>query len=299
MTRRQAVVVSSEHSHSGPSAIETVPRLLLERGVEVAGTYLEPNAKALIKRVKREMKQGARLIVVCGGDGTLTRSVPLFAKKNCVLGVVPAGTGNSFALSLGIANSFEAAADAIAYGEEACVDLGTIDGEYFANFLTIGFPSQVAGETPRGLKRALGALAYGVAGIVPILTHSPFRVTFKWKKHRVSVETHQAIVANGRDFGHQPLAKDASLVDGRITVFVRDTKSNIDLMQTYFALLRGSQRSLSDAHLWSTSDTIKIKTQPRVAVAVDGSLRGKTPIRVGVAPKALRVLVPSVAGLSA
>ncbi len=298
MTRRQAVVISSEHSHSGRAAIEAVPRLLLERGVEISGVYVERNSKALAKRVKREMKAGARLIVVCGGDGTLTHSVPLFANKNCVLGVVPAGTGNSFACSLGIDESFEAAADAIAYGEEACVDLGTVDGTYFANFLTIGFPSQVAGETPRGLKRVFGAFAYGVAGFVPLLVHASFRATFKWKKHRVSVETHQAIVANGRDFGHQPLSGDASLVDGRLTVFVRDTTSKIDLLQTYFALLLGSQHRLRDAHIWSTSDTLKISTKPRVPVAIDGSLRCKTPIRVGVAPKALRVLVPSVSGLS-
>ncbi len=299
MTQRQAVVIASGRSREGRAAYDAIPSLLRERGVEVMDAYYEPTRKSLAKRVKRVMKRGARLIVICGGDGTLTHAVPLLAHTNCTLGIVPAGTGNSFALGVGIEGSFEAAADAIAHGEETQIDLGTIDGQYFANFLTIGLPSEVAKETPRGLKRAIGAIAYGISGVIPLLIHRPFSAKITWKRHRVDVETHQIIIANGRYYGHQALSKNASLVDGKLTVFVRDAKSKIDLMQTHLALLRGTQERLDGVHLWSTDCEMKIKAKPKVSVAVDGSLLCKTPITVGVAPKALRVLVPSSAAKSA
>ena len=299
MALRQAVVVASGHSRRGKEAYEKIPPMLLQRGIEVLDAKIAPDHAAIAKCIKKAMKAGTKLIVVCGGDGTQTHAVPLFAKKSCTLGIVPAGTGNSFALGLGIEDSFEAAADAIAYGEEARVDLGTINDTYFANFCTVGLPSQVAAETPRPLKGVAGALAYGIAGIVPLLTHEAFQADFRWKGHRVTVETHQIIIANGRFYGHQPLAQDASLVDGRLTVFVRNSTSRIDLVQSYVALLRGNPETLSGVHLWSTDRDIKLRTKKRAPVAIDGSLFCKTPIRVGIAPKALRVMVHSAAGIPA
>ncbi len=299
MAKRQAVVVASKAARRGPEASETVPSLLLQRGLEVTETHLEPSHVDLCKRVKRLMKSGAKLIVVCGGDGSQTHVVPLLAGSKCTLGVIPAGTGNSFALGLGIGDSFEDAADAIAYGEETRVDLGTIEDTYFANFVTIGFPAQVAAETSHTLKGLVGAVAYGIAGIPPLLANKAFRADFRWKKHRVEVATHQIIIANGRFYGHQPLASDASLVDGRLTVYVRDSTSRIDLVQSYVALMKGEQQRLSGVHLWSTDKEVRVRTKPRVPVAIDGSLYCKTPVRIGVAPKALRVMVPSAAALRA
>lgn len=299
MTQRQAVVFAYGGSRRGKEAYEAIPPMLLARKIEVLDVRLEPTHKALCKNVKRAIKGGAKLIVVCGGDGSQTHVVPFFAKKSCVLGVVPAGTGNSFALGLGIPDSFEAAADAIAYGGEARVDLGTINGTYFANFVSIGLPAQVAADTPRSLKSVAGALAYGIAGVVPLMTHKAFRADFRWNGHRVRVRTHQIIIANGRFYGHQPLAEDASLVDGRLTVYVRDSTSRLDLLQSYAALLRGDSQTLKGVHLWSTADTVSLRTKARAPVAVDGSLLCKTPVRVGVARKALRVMVPSLSGLPA
>jgi YegS/Rv2252/BmrU family lipid kinase len=237
--------------------------------------------------------------VVCGGDGTQSAVVPYFRKSKSTLGVVPAGTGNSFALGLGIEGTFEAAADAIAHGQERLVDLGCVNGTYFANFVTIGLAAQIGEETPRILKAVLGPVAYGLAGIEPMLTHKPFRAELRWKGHRLQVHTHQIIVANGRFYGHQPLAPDATLDDGRLTVFVRDTKGRIDVMRTYLALLRGEQANLSGVHLFSTDSKLKISTKPKAPVAVDGDDFGKTPLRLHVAPRALRVMAPAVTALSA
>lgn len=290
MDPRQVVLIANGRSRRGREAFEAMPQLLRERDVEVTETYFGPTHDDVCVAVRRAIERGERLIVVCGGDGTQTSVVPFFAKRHCALGVVPAGTGNSFALGLGIEDSFEFAADTIAYGRERAVDLGSINGTYFANFTSVGLSAEIAQETSRGLKKVLGAAAYGISSVVPILSHRPFRARIRWKGHRVRLETHQIIIANGRFYGHQPLAPDASLTDGRLTVFVRDATSHINVFQTYLALLRGKQAELSGVHLWSTSGKVKIDTVPKVQVSIDGCAFGKTPLCIRVAPGVLRVI---------
>jgi len=74
--------------------------------------------------------QAGELIIVAGGDGSMTLAAGLLAKKKCVLGVLPLGTGNSFALSLGITD-LDVAVEAIVSGREIAVDLGSVNGPYF------------------------------------------------------------------------------------------------------------------------------------------------------------------------
>lgn len=289
MVHRQAVVIARAHSRRGREAFETVPALLRTRGIEVIDAVLAGKRREACKAVRRAMKQKIRLIVVAGGDGTLTSVVPYFAKRRYTLGVVPAGTGNSFAMGLGI-DSFESAVDAIAYGREERIDLGLVNGTYFANFLTIGLAAEIAQATSRTLKAVIGVGAYGAAAVAPILAHRPFRASIRWKRKRVKVETHQIIVTSGRYYGHQPLGPDAQLANGRVTVFANDGTSKIDIMQTYLALLRGTQDELPGARLWSTGGTLEIRTKPKAPVSTDGCGFGKTPIRVKIAPRALRVM---------
>lgn len=289
---RQVVVVANERSRHGKSAYAEVPRLLRERGVEVLDAHLAPSRDDLCKYVKRARREKHRLIVVCGGDGTISGAAGVLAKCRTALGVIPAGTGNSFILGLGIEDSFESAANAIAYGCETKVDLGCVNGTYFTNFLTIGLDAYASDDASKPLKKFLGPAAYAAAGIIPLLRHGPFRADIRWKGHRLRAKTSQMIIANGRFFGDQPISKSASLDDGKLTVFLRDARGRFDVVQTYFALLRGDQHALSGAHLWSTKQKLELRTRPRQPVAVDGSAFEKTPLRMRVVRRALRVMVP-------
>lgn len=280
-------------SRRGRDAVEHVPALLRERGVEVIDVVVASSRREVCRAVKRAVKKKTPIVAVCGGDGTQSAVIEYFVNvKSSVLGVIPAGTGNSFAMGLGLEPTFEAACDAIAFGQERAIDVGRVNDTYFANFITIGLAAQIGQDTPRGLKAVLGPIAYGVAAIKPLLTHEPFRADLRWKKHRLRLETHQIIVANGRLFGHQPLAPDASFDDGRLTVFVREASSRIDLMETYFALMRGDHTNLRGVHLFSTGSKLTIRTKKKAPVATDGDSAGKTPITVRVYPAAARVMVP-------
>ena len=109
--------------------------------------------------VEEAISRGQSLVIVGGGDGTISRIVDYFAHKELVLGVLPLGTGNSFARSLGIPIMLDGAVDVIASGKVADVNLGKVGDLYFANIATIGLSVDIGRHSPVGLKRSLGMLA--------------------------------------------------------------------------------------------------------------------------------------------
>jgi YegS/Rv2252/BmrU family lipid kinase len=247
--------------------------------------------RALKKRIQQAVKEGAKVIVVIGGDGTQTAAVGELVHSDCALAVVPAGTGNSFAYTLGIKDDLDAAIETIVSGKEIAIDVGIVNGTYFANFASIGLIADAANRTPRGLKRIIGPVAYGIAAIQSFFRDKPFELRVKSNGQKLTLTTHQAIIASGRYFGWQPLTPQASVRDGHLAFFAAEGDRAQDVIATNAALLRGDQTQLERAHFFSAPE-IRIKTKPKEPLNIDGHALGKTPATFCIAPKALRVLVP-------
>lgn len=291
---KEAILIVHGNSRNGVDVAQKARELLPQRNVTIAESLIVNKSKDLLKAVRRAVKSGARLIAVAGGDGAMTTAVRALAYTKATLAVLPAGTGNSFALSLGI-HSLDEALESIVSGRELRVDLGIANGTYFANFASIGLASVAAEATPRGLKKLFGPLAYGLAGIAALRLHRPFCMRVEWKKNRLVFDAHQALIASGRYYAHEPLLPQAQIDDGLLAFFATAAKDQLDIVRTNAALLRGDQTSLPNAQYFQ-APKITITCKPRQAVAVDGSELGKTPVKFQVARKALRVLVPQAAG---
>lgn len=264
---------------------------LIARGIAVEEAHVATDARETRRYVKRAIRSGHELIIVAGGDGTMTQVVGALAHTGAVLGVLPLGTGNSFARSLGIAPDLDAAIAVIADGRCERIDLGRVNRTYFANFSTLGLAADISGTTPAKLKGAIGAAAYAVAGLRPLFMHRPFACRIRWRKNRLDVRTHAVIVANGRFFGISPILPDATIDDGELALFTSTGTSTWDVAKSFVALFAGKQIDLRDAHYFS-APKITLKTSPRVALAIDGDVIGRTPARFSVARRALRVMVP-------
>lgn len=288
---REATVICRLSSRHGLAYYQRLQQELPQRGVQIVEAHMVRRRKELKKRIRQAIKSGSNLIIVIGGDGTQTAAVGELALTDCALAVVPAGTGNSFAFSLGIKDDLDAAIDTIANGKEIRVDVGIVNGTYFANFATIGLIADAANRTPRGLKRVIGPLAYGVAALRSFVTEKPFELHVKWKNETLKIVTHQAIVCSGRYFGWQPLTPQASLRSGDLAFFAAAGDKAQDVIATNTALLRGDQTELDRAHYFS-APKIKIKTKPKQPLNIDGHALGMTPAKFEIAPRALRVLVP-------
>ncbi|HEV3153412.1 MAG TPA: YegS/Rv2252/BmrU family lipid kinase [Candidatus Baltobacteraceae bacterium] len=288
---RTVTIVCRLSSRNGLSYYQRLAGELPARGVKIAEVHMVRRRKDLRARIRGAVKSGAECVVVIGGDGTQTAAVGELANTNTALAVVPAGTGNSFAFSLGIKDDLDAAIETIVGGRQLHVDIGCVNGTRFANFATVGVIADAANRTPKRLKKIVGPIAYGVAAVGAFFRDKPFEMTVKWKHNRLKIVTHQAIVASGRYFGWQPLTPHANVRSGEIAFFAAAGDKMSDVVETNAALLRGEHTRLAHAHYFS-APKITISTKPKQPVNIDGHALGKTPAKFSVKKRALLVLVP-------
>jgi len=288
----RASVVINERSSRSKRAIGELPAMLAARGIDVDRFEVAEDEAALRKRVKKNVKDGASLVIVGGGDGAMTVAADVLARAKCALGVLPLGTGNSFALTLGISDKLETALDVIVAHRVVKIDLGTVNGTHFANFATIGLSAEIADRAPHALKKLIGPAAYAVGGVGPFFTHQPFHAKIRHDTGRSELRTQQIVIASGRFFGRQPVTPDASIVDRRLSLFTSTGITHLEVARMYVAFGLGFQTRLPDAIAFSSKEIV-VKTSPKQLLSIDGQTLGKTPARFGVAPRALRVCVPA------
>jgi YegS/Rv2252/BmrU family lipid kinase len=289
---REAVVIVNRRSRRSAHELERLHALLAAQHVPVAAFHIVAGSTELRRCAKRAAKAGVPAVIAGGGDGTLAHAVDALAHSETVLGVVPLGTGNSFAQSLGLdAHDVDAAVGVIARGNVARIDLGRVNGTHFANFATIGISSEIADATQTSVKRWAGPLAYAFASLRQLFTHRSFRARIRWKGGRLDVRTRDIIVANGRFFGSTPVSPHASLTDGRLALYTRDDGSRSGALRTYAAFATKTQGALRGAHV-VTAPRFEIRTRSKQKICIDGSFLGVTPARFRVERAALRVFVP-------
>jgi YegS/Rv2252/BmrU family lipid kinase len=291
LTRMRAtLIVNAGSGRSGRRKADELPAMLAARGIHLDGFWAVEDEGELRKRVQRAVKLDADTVIVGGGDGSMTTAVDVLAKRSKVLGVLPLGTGNSFARTIGLDDDLAGAIDALVARRIECVDLGIVAGTYFANFATIGLSAEIAEEASRPLKRAIGAASYVIAGLLPFMRAKPFRATIVVDGEKNRMKTQQIVIASGRYFGHQPIAPDATAVDHRLAFFTTTGVSHAEVARMYLAMGLGVQDSLPDAIAFSARE-IRVKTKPRQKISVDGNRLGKTPATFRVVPRALNVIV--------
>ena len=114
----------------------------------------------LVPTVKEAVRSGAPMVIVGGGDGSLSCTVDEVVDRDCVFALLPLGTANSFARTLGIPLDLDGAIDTIATGQRRRIDLGMIDDDYFANCAAMGLSPMIGEGVPHNLKRYLGRVGY-------------------------------------------------------------------------------------------------------------------------------------------
>lgn len=162
---QKAALVVNTRSRSGETAFDVAAKLLPKLGVPLAVMHALAEPRRLPEVVGGALRAGCDLIVVGGGDGSISCVVDLLAHHDAALGVLPVGTANNFARTLGIPFEIEQACETVASGAlvDVDVDLGLVGSDYYVNVASVGLSAAVARGLASGLKRRLGALAYPTA----------------------------------------------------------------------------------------------------------------------------------------
>ena len=138
----QAILIVNAMSRTGAQAFDEVRDKLIAAGVDLIEAHaiddpdkIEPTICAAIAR--------APMVIIGGGDGSLSSNVDFFVDSDTVFAFIPLGTANSFAGTLGIPKDIDSAVDVIANGKRKWIDLGRIDDDYFVNAAAIGLSPMI------------------------------------------------------------------------------------------------------------------------------------------------------------
>ena len=244
---RRVCVVVNTHSRRGRRHYVEVLHQLHDLGFEPLATFAVVNTKRLRQTLDKALELEPDLLIVGGGDGTLSSAVRHVALRDVALGVLPLGTTNNFARSLGLPLDLAGALGVFAAGKVADIDLGMANDRPFANLASFGVSVEVAGTVRPWLKRLLGRAAYPLTALRVLPRHRPFRAfitTDGGKRHELL--THQLNIANGRFHGGWQVAKDISIDNGMLVAYQLGSGKKLRLlMETMARASTGRWRSLA------------------------------------------------------
>ena len=290
-----ALIVNSRSRAAWSAAAEALDRLR-SLGVPVNTTLVLEDPARLPEAVREAVADGHDLIILGGGDGTVSSVAGILAESDAVLGLLPLGTANDFARTLGIPFDLEKACATIARGTVASVDLGRAGSNYFVNVASIGLGSAVAEALSPLLKNTIGSLAYPVAAVRAYMGREPFEagIAFPDEDHEaIALEglVHVA-VGNGRYYGGGMIvASDSSIDDQILDVYAIESSDLPNLTRIVWGLRSGNFVEDECVHHWRTR-RVWVVTEPRLPVNLDGELVSRTPRHFSVVPEAMKVLVP-------
>jgi diacylglycerol kinase (ATP) len=242
--------------------------------------------------------EGYTTIVAAGGDGTINEVVNGIAgsaslgKSKPILGILPVGTMNVFALELGIPlNSIEKAWDVIRRGTIRQLDLPKAGDRYFVQLGGAGLDAEVVRRTTRESKKALGPMSYLVS-LAQVAGQKPPPITItcdRGLEHTGSF----VLFGNGRYYGGPfRMFRHGSQTDGLLDVLVFKNQSIWDLFRYMQAILMGQHPNLSDVEYFQTG-TLSLSAEEPVPYELDGEMLGYLPLCVTIDRGALSVLAPA------
>jgi YegS/Rv2252/BmrU family lipid kinase len=289
---RRAVLVVNTHSRRGEARFREAERLLTARGFTLDGVFPVRQAERLPEIIREAIGRGHRCIVVGGGDGTISSVVDHFANTGAVFGLLPLGTANSFARSLGVPLDLEGAVNVIAAGKIADVDLVRINNDYFANGASIGLPADVGKATTRRLKRWFGRLAYVIAGARVFFGFHPFRCRVVADGREAVFEAVEVRIVNGTHQGGVAVTALAHPDTGDVVVQAVKGSSRWVIAREWARIALHLPFPAAEHHEVAAREVL-IETDPVHDIAVDGEVLTTTPASISVARNALLVFAPA------
>lgn len=289
--RKRALFIVNPNARSGRKPINSVRETLESGGLTLVDAA--PAAGETLSAVISRMREACDLVIVGGGDGTLNSAAAGLVETGLPLGVLPLGTANDFARTVGIPADLGDAAKLIVTAKPRPVDLGEVNGHLFFNVASIGFSAELASELTEKAKKRWGKLGYAIVA-ARLLARS--RLFTAYVEHDGAVEqirTMQVSVGNGRHYGGgMTVEETATADDGRLDFYSLEVDHWWRLLALLPSLRKGTHGKWDDVRAFQTTEVIVSTSKPR-AVNTDGDLTTWTPAHFRMREKAIRVFAPT------
>ena len=280
--------------------VQEITRRLREYGLTDI-TWRHTQGRGDACPLAREAAQaGAELIVAVGGDGTLHETMNGVLGTSATLGLIPFGTGNDLARSLGLHGSLDTACRAVATGNVKRIDVGAIHGagmdapHHFLVLCGAGYDAHTARTVNQGIAYLSGAAAYVWGAILTLRTFQPFRLSLTLDGGEAQhAQAMFVSVANAETTGGgMKIAPGALLDDGLLDICLVREVGKAALLYQLTQVFSG-RHVRHPAVSMMRAARVTLDAAPPQPLLVDGEVIGTTPATVTVTPRALPIKVPA------
>lgn len=273
---------------------------LSKRGAQVRATERAGDAACLARDA---IEAGADFLITAGGDGTLGEVAGAVVRsgRQVRLGVLPLGTGNDFARTLGVWGEPERALSALFEGTTRRVDVGRIEcggrERIWLNVAGCGFDSLVARRINgwgrrKTMRHARGLAAYLLATACELASFRTFDLTLELDGETVETAAILCAVGNAQSYGSgMRVCPDAQLGDGLFDVCVIQQVSRSEFLRAFPGVFAG-KHALHPRVLMRRCREIRVQSRQNLPVLADGEIVGLAPFRCEILPGALEMCVP-------
>ncbi len=250
---------------------------------------------------RQAVASGKEAVLVIGGDGTINEVVNGLAGSEVAVGLLPAGTGNVWAMEMRLPipgpirwRTLLDATESLVRGEVRCIDLGRVNDRYFLLWGGIGLDAQVTQrmEPRTRTTKRLGALAYAATAFWVAKDFRGTRTRVVADGQKIRTRSMLIIISNAQLYARiARVAFRAYLDDGLLDVCVfKGSGLPMTLLHVAHIL---TERHLQDPRVaYIQARRVTIETKPPMPVQVDGDPIGMTPVTFEAVPQALRIIVP-------
>lgn len=271
----QALLILNERSRLGLRHGAAVCRMLADCGIECGDRPAD----------------GMQAVIAAGGDGTVIHAIPLALQYRVPLGIVPLGTFNDLARTLGVPSTLAEACSVIAGGRTRTIDLGFVNGRYYVNEASIGATARIARRQTPEVKQRFGFLGVVSTTLQTLRDIRPFFAEIGYDGREERCRTVQITIANSARFGGIIERPGAAIDDGWLDLYSVEPRGWIEAFSVVRKILLRDPSS-GDGLRTRRSTRFSVRTHHPHHVIADGEPAGTTPAVFSVLPKALHILVP-------
>lgn len=287
---RQALLLANPHASRVAQQLPQAIDLLHVAGFDLV--VQTPDDPSKLSKLIRQHRDQVDCVIVAGGDGTLNGVADALVETQLPLGVLPLGTANDLARTLGLPVQLEAACEVIAAGNLRRIDLGRVNDKHFFNAASLGLSVQICRQLDKGAKQRWGVLAYPVTTAKSLWQMRPLRVVISDGQNSWQVRTVQLTIGNGRFFGGgMTVDEEAEIDDQQLNLYSIEIEHWSEMPLMFWSLWRGRLERLSKVRTME-GQYFEIKTRRPYWVNTDGELTVRTPATFRSVPLALAVFAP-------
>lgn len=290
--KRATIIINPDSGHGRGDIAGSL--IVLSRRFDIDGPYFSKSADDLKSLVRQSLSD---VVIIGGGDGTLHAALQALIPRRIELGVIPLGTANDFAKSLGIPSDIDEAAKLIADSatRTSPVDVASANGVYFLNASHVGLAVRAAQNRASTSLFRNGVFGYVLSALSAIRESKPFSAILELPNGKRRIRAMQVTVCNSGFYGHGlTVSSEASPRSGLLHAQYIRPVSMWRWPRMVVAMGLGKLRDDTAIESIEGATELKVVTRKRRRVSADGEIVTETPVKYRIHRGALSVYTPCV-----